>query len=122
MENTTVERQHSLGLILFLVLIMLASSYTCYLYFTSAEPLSQAIPKASPTLIYVLGGLALVNICSAGLVFFWKRIGVYSFYVMSVIAYSVNEYLGLGALSSMTGLLGAVILYFATRKKWSFFN
>jgi len=121
-EKVQVEKKHSIGLIIFLVLMIVANSFTAFTYFTQADKIISLLPQTSPGLLKLLGLLAIINVALAIGVWFWKKWGVYGFYIIATIAFIINISLGFGIMGSIFGLAGAVILYLLTRKRWHFFS
>jgi len=122
MEESSIEKKHSVGLIIFLILMIALNSFTTFTYFTNAEGFAEVLPKATSGLIYFLGMMTGLNVILAILVFLWKRLGVYGFYGVSATAFLINIYLGVAVVSALLGLVGAVLLYLLTRKRWQFFT
>ena len=106
----------------FLILMFIANPVTAFTYFSSSDVIIQAYPKITITMIYFLGSMTVVNVVLAIGVWNWKKWGVYGFYIVAAIALCINLYIGVGIAGSLSGLIGAVIMYFATKNRWEYFS
>lgn len=106
----------------FLILMFIANPFTAFIYFNNPEMIIQAYPKMASGLLYLMGAMCVVNVVLAGGIWMWKKWGVFGFYTVVVIAFCINMYVGLGITGSLTGLVGAVIIFFTTKKRWEHFS
>jgi len=106
----------------FLVLMFIANPFTAFSYFANPEAIIQIYPTLSESLIYFMGLLALLNFVLAIAVWSWKKVGVYGIYITMALAFCINIYVGLGLVSSLMGLIGAIIIFFTTKSRWGHFS
>lgn len=105
----------------FLILMFIANPIAAFSYFTNPDLLIDVYPKATIGIIYFLGIMCLGNVILAALIWSWKKIGVYGFYFIVAIAFAINLYIGLGITGSFVGLIGGVIIFLTTKKRWEHF-
>jgi len=106
----------------FLVLMFIANPLTAFAYFGNPEAITQVYPYLSIYLLYFMGLLAIVNFGLSIAIWTWKKVGVYGIYITMALAFCINIYAGLGLVSSLMGLIGAVIIYFTTKSRWEHFS
>ena len=106
----------------YIVLAVLSNILGAYIYFSNPDAPANAYPKATVGFSYLLGFLCICNVLFAVLIWFWKKAGVYGFYLIVAIALVVNLYLGVGLLGSIPGLVGGLIVYITTKKRWEHFE
>lgn len=124
LESTEYNDQKKRGfwLTAFLVLMFVANPLTAITYIFRADAILPAFPGMGVGLVYFLGALAVVNFILAIGIWNWKKWGVYGFYISVVIAFAINIYIGLGIAASAMGLLGAVLVFFTSKKRWPYFS
>jgi len=126
MENTEVEavgieKKRGFWLSAFLVLMFIANPLTSFTYFSNPDLIVSSFPKATTEIIYFMGFMAIVNLFLAIAIWRWVKWGVYGFYISISIAFVINMYLEIGMLGALAGLLGGVLIYFTTKKRWQHF-
>jgi hypothetical protein len=119
--NQASEKKRGFWLSAFLILMFIANPFTAFTYFTNPGVIIDAYPNATIGILYFLGFMSICNIVLAALIWAWKKIGVYGFYAVVAIAFATNLYIGLGIVGSLTGLIGGVIIFFTTKKRWAHF-
>ena len=122
-ENETIEVEKSRGFWLsaFLVLMFIANPLTSFTYFSNPDLVVNAFPKATNEIIYFMGFMGVVNLLLAIAIWRWIKWGIYGFYISIAIAFSINLYLEIGIVSSLIGLVGGVLIFFTTKKRWQHF-
>ncbi|MBZ0278375.1 MAG: hypothetical protein K8I60_19670 [Anaerolineae bacterium] len=126
--NTTEERKRGIALTIWLVLMILLNLYSFSTNWALRQDwidhgLNEAFNRSTPEIIpllYVI--LPLVNIASAALVWFWKKIGLYLFVLSTGIVFVLNLSLGIPIGFALFGLVGMVILYVLMRPRWQWFE
>jgi hypothetical protein len=92
--------------------MIIANSGVALLYLFGGEMVSRALPEdVSPNILYLLALAGILNVVFAILLFQWKRWGFYGFILSGLAGFIINMYIGLGAGSSLGGLLGIAVLY-----------
>jgi hypothetical protein len=126
MEPVEVEsketKKRGFWLTAFLILMFVANPFTAFTYFSNPELIIQSYPSISIGLLYFMGVLALLNVVFAIAIWTWKKVGVYGIYGSMALAFCINLYIGVGIVGSLTGLLGLVLIYFTTKKRWQLFS
>jgi hypothetical protein len=126
MEPVEVEsketKKRGFWLTAFLILMFVANPFTAFTYFSNPELIIQSYPSISIGLLYFMGVFALLNVVFAIAIWTWKKVGVYGIYGSMALAFCINLYIGVGIVGSLTGLLGLVLLYFTTKKRWQLFS
>ena len=117
-----VKKQRSCWLSAFLILMLIANALTAYIYTTNPELVMGLYPRATATVLYLLAVIACINVILAIGIWAWRKWGVVGFYISIVIVFAINLYLGIGFLASMPGLVGGVIIFFTTKKRWQHFS
>ena len=119
--NQSSERKRGFWLSAFLIIMFVVNPLTAFSYFMHPGVIIEVYPNATVGILYLLGLMSLCNVVLAALIWNWRKIGVYGFYGMVALAFVINLYLGLGVIGSLTGLIGAVIVFFTTSKRWEYF-
>ncbi len=117
-----VKKQRSCWLSAFLILMLIANALTAYIYTTNPELVMGLYPRATATVLYLLAVIACINVILAIGIWAWRKWGVIGFYISIIIVFIINLYLGVGFLASMPGLVGGVIIFFTTKKRWQHFS
>lgn len=95
-----------------LILMIVINSLTSIAYFFAGDMITRTLPNgATNTVIIFLGIIGLANVIFACLLFNWMKIGFWGFLATTIIALSINMYIGLGIGQSLLGLIGIGILY-----------
>ena len=95
-----------------LILMIVINSHTSIAYFFAGDMITRTLPNgATNTVIIFLGIIGLANVIFACLLFNWMKIGFWGFLATTIIALSINMYIGLGIGQSLLGLIGIGILY-----------
>jgi len=106
----------------FLILMLLANAATAFTYFSNPTLIVDLYPKVTTSFVYSLGLMAVINFLFAVLIWCWKKIGVYGFYLNALIAVGINIYLGVNIGTVLFALVGPALLYFLTRSRWASFT
>lgn len=106
----------------FLIFMFIANPLTAFTYFSNPEAIIQVYPKVTIGMLYFMGVMAIVNVVLAAGIWRWKKWGVYGFYCVVATAFCINLYVGLGLAGSLMGLMGAVIIFITTKKRWEVFS
>lgn len=117
-----VEKKRGVLLTIFLVLMFIVNPITAFTYFTKTEMIIELTPSLSVGILYFLGVIAMANVALAAGVWMWKKWAVFSFYAVGVIAFCTNSFIGIEIIPSLIGLIGPVIIYFTTKKRWEHFS
>lgn len=120
-SENIVKKKRGFWLTGYLVLMFIANPFSAYVYLSQPEEISSALPGASIELIYFLAAVSILNVVLAALIWSWKKVGVFGFYFVAIVAFGINVYLGLGLVSILIGLLGAVTVFLTTRNRWEHF-
>ncbi len=106
----------------FLILAFIANPVTAYMYFNHPEIIAGDSIKANDGISIFFGFMCIINVIVASAIWAWRKIGVYSLYLVVLLTFFINLFLGVSLASSLTGLVGAVIVYFTTRPRWQYFT
>jgi len=109
MENEMPKRHGCLTA--YLVFMMIVNTLTALVYFFNADKIVAAYPSMPSGTVYVLGVGCLINGVIAFNLFWWRKWAFYAFCVIAVVVLFINILIGVGAVGSIGGLLGPVILY-----------
>lgn len=109
-------------LIAFLVVMIAANTGVALVYFTRSALIASQLPGLSEGFVFALGGVGLLNVFLASLVWRWRRVGVYGFVSVSLLVFALNLYVGLPLFQATGGLLGPLILILLVRGKWPHFR
>lgn len=90
-------------------------------YIVNPDIIKSVSPDAPDIFAYIYSGGGFLNIVFISMVWFWKRVGVFGFGVMSLLTFASNLYLGVPISGSIIGLIGPVILILLVKSKWSRF-
>lgn len=116
-----VEMKRGFWLTAFLILMFAANPFSAYFYFSNAEIVTQAFPNASIAMVYFFGFLAVLNVIFAAGIWAWKKWGVFGFYAVVAISFLLNLYIEAGIGTSLLGLIGGVLIFVTTKKRWRHF-
>lgn len=95
-----------------LVIMIAANAIFSIAYLAAGEKVLIIVPQElRPLVAFILIIAGILNIYFASLLLSWKKSGFTGLTVMSVIMFFVNLYMGLGFLTSITGLAGIFIFY-----------
>jgi len=120
-EDAGIEKRRGFWLSAFLILMFIANPLTSYTYFSNPDLMVSVFPKATSEIIYLMGFIALINLFLAIAIWHWVKWGIYGFYTSIAIAFAINIYLEIGIVGSLAGLLGGVLIFFTTKKRWQHF-
>src|ERR1700692_2076147 len=95
----------------YLVVMIIANSFTALLYFFGAEAIKQRIPNMPNWAFPVLIAVAVVNLLCAFALFRWKKWGFWGFAISTGIVLAVNLAIGLSVASAIGGFVGVAVLY-----------
>jgi hypothetical protein len=121
-DEFAVKKKRGFWLSTFLILMIIVNSLTVYFYITNPDLVTGLNSRATNSVLYVLIFIACINIMLAIAIWAWKKLGVYGFYTSVIIVFFINLYLGIGIMGSMPGLVGGVIIFFTTKKRWQHFS
>lgn len=107
----TADKKRHGCLTTWLILMLIGNSGTALLYLFGSEALRQTIPNAPAWVFSLLIVMSLCNLACTIALFNWKKWGFWGFCATSVIALAINLSIGLGVASSLSGLLGVILLY-----------
>ena len=94
-----------------LVLMIIANSIASLSNLFFSDQIMMTLPDASVALLWALGGLGVLNIVFAFMLFQWKKMGFYGFLVTSFLGLIINLMVGIEPFQALTGMAGIVILY-----------
>lgn len=118
--NNPPARKRGFWLTVYLIFLMLVNSLLAFTYLNPSPELLESSSKMTPTMLHLIGVLGLVTIILAIGIWRWKKLAVYGFFIVVVLAFIINNvYLGINSLS---GLLGALLVYVTTKKRWEYFS
>tara|TARA_B110001452_G_scaffold17012_1_gene13835 strand:- start:315 stop:698 length:384 start_codon:yes stop_codon:yes gene_type:complete len=110
MENLKKQRHGCVTA--WLIFMIIANSFTAFLYLITGDAVSQNFPGGiSNTIIILLGIGGIGNIIFSVLLFNWKKIGFWGFSFTSIAALIINLNIGLGIVQSLIGLAGIAVLF-----------
>ena len=115
------ERKRGVWLTAFLVLMVIANTLSVFNYFLNPDMVITAFPNISLGLVYLLGGVCLLNVFLAIGTWMWKKRAIYGFYIVVIFGLLINLYIGVGLIGSLSGLIGGIILFLVTKKKMQYF-
>ena len=121
-EEKDIEKKRGFWLSGFLILMFIANPFTAYFYISNPEAIIDVYPNVTNEILYLLTFLTVLNIILALAIWGWKKWGVYGFFVIVVIAFAINLYIGLGIGGSLLGLIGGVVIFITTKKRWQHFS
>ena len=95
-----------------LILMIIANSFTAITYLFMGETISQNLPNSIPQpMMTALAIIGIANLTFSIMLFQWKKWAFWAFAGTSIITLGVNLSIGLGIGASLFGLAGAAILY-----------
>ncbi len=110
MENLNKQRHGCVTA--WLILMIIANSFTAILYLFAGDTVSQNFPGGiSNTMMILLGIIGIGNIIFSVLLFKWKKIGFWGFIFSSIVALAINLNIGISIGQSLFGLAGIAVLY-----------
>lgn len=111
-ESTPVTKERHGCVTAWLVLIIIANSFTALAYLFASDFITDTLPEDVSTIYLILLGICgLANVVFAIMLFQWKKSGFWGFVITSVAIIFVNILIGLGIGQSLLGLVGIAILY-----------
>ena len=111
-ENTTETPKQRHGcLTTWLILMILANSFTAVFNLWSAPNTQRLFPRFPLWGIWGLALMGALNVLFALALFRWKRWGFFGFCCANLITCGLNIYGGIGVIPSVVGLIGVVILF-----------
>ncbi|MGR5148060.1 hypothetical protein ACQKP8_16130 [Photobacterium alginatilyticum] len=122
MTENAKDRKRGFWLTSLLVLMLVINPLTAFSYFSNPDLILTVFPNASLGLVYLLGGMCIFNIFLAIGIWMWKKLAIYGFYAVIVFALLTNLYLGVGAIGTLSGLIGGVLLFLTTKNKMDYFT
>jgi len=121
-DQAEVVKNKGFWLTAILILMLIGNAFTAFAYLANPDAIMQAYPKISNLLITFMGLLALVNFVLTIAIWNWRKVGVVGVYLSMAFAFIINLYIGIGLGGALTGLIGGVVLFLTTRKKWQHFS
>ncbi len=106
----------------FLIFMFVTNPLSALAYFTSSELIVSVHPRATVSIVYLLGVMSSINFAIAVGIWCWKKWAVYGMYASVAIAFVINIYLRVGILGALFGLLGGLVIFLTTRNRWQWFN
>jgi len=106
----------------FLVLMIVTNALTAVVYLARPEAIQQETPGISEGMLTLLAVAALTNIGLALMVWSWKRVGVYGFFAVALLAFGVNVLAGIPLHMALVGFGGPILLAFLVRARWHLFS
>jgi hypothetical protein len=116
------EKQRGALLTTWLILMIIANSFSAIFYFFLKGFVSFLLPNIPSGIWYVYGLVSLANIIFAIFLFMWKKWAFFAFCGSAVLAFIMNLSMGVGILNALFGTLGVIILYLIMRPKWNLFE
>ncbi|MBJ7537298.1 hypothetical protein [Marinomonas transparens] len=120
--NQQPEKARGFLIVAFAILIFVTMPIMAMTYFTIPEAIIKIYPKASVGLLYFLGVLNVFSMVFTSLVWAWKKIGVYGFFVVLAVSLLINLYIGVAASEFLVSLTGGAILLFIVQNRWEQFE
>jgi hypothetical protein len=121
-DESATRKKRGFWLSTFLILMITVNALTVYIYLTNPNIVTGLNSRATISVLYFLVFIACINIMLAAAIWAWKKWAVYGFYASIIIVFFINLYLGIGIVGSMPGLVGGLIIFFTTKKRWSHFS
>ncbi len=109
-------------LTVYLVFMVFANAVTAATYIAMPGAIQIVSPEASQYWSYALSAGALLNTAFAILVWYWKKIGIFGFMSVAILAFVINVYIGLPMVSAVMGLVGPFLLVLLVKSKWPKFS
>ena len=122
MMETIKDRKRGFWLTSLLVLMMIINPLSAFSYFSNPDLILTVYPNTSLGFVYLVGGICILNVFLAIGMWMWKKLAIYGFYAVIVCGFITNLYLGVGAIGSLSGLIGGVILFLTTKNKMDYFT
>ena len=94
-----------------LILMIFANSVTALAYLLGGNAMRSVVPNAPGWIFTVLLVGSLFNLACSIALFQWKKWGFWGFCVNSAVVFGINRAIGMGAGTSVLGLLGILLLY-----------
>lgn len=108
-------------LTILLILITISNIFSLYSYTVGKSSIVELIPDFPSWAFIFLTTLGILQLVGVAMVWTWKKMGFYLFIVSAIGAMLVNAAtLGIG--SSLFGIIGIVLLYFAMKPVWGNFK
>ncbi|MEM8828568.1 MAG: hypothetical protein AAGE96_04325 [Cyanobacteria bacterium P01_G01_bin.19] len=107
----TIKKRRHGCLTAWLIFMILANSVSALIYLLQAEAIRELSPNLPGWSFPVLIGISMFNLVCAIALFRWKKWGFWGFLSSSIAAFILNLSLGLGIGTSLSGLIGILILY-----------
>lgn len=122
-HEATVKPARGLPLTGWLAFMLLANVWTVYRYGMIIYDLvdHMAFDGIAQWALPLLATLSVVNVAAIILLWFWRKIGLYTLVASSAIALVVNMMLQVPLTSMLLGLVGLIILWSLLRPHWSNF-
>jgi hypothetical protein len=96
-----------------LVLLIIANSLVALVYFFMRNVLLPYLPETvTSSAILLLGGLAVLNVVCAVLLFSWKKVGFYGLILTNIAGIIINYQSGIGGVSSIVMALASLGILF----------
>jgi hypothetical protein len=106
----------------FLIFMFIVNPVLSLYYIAAGEIVKQSLPTMPDLAIPALAILGLINFGLAIAMWNWKKIGLYGFWVSSIIILGINLSAGISLLQSLLGLLGPIIITLLVKPKWNEFE
>lgn len=120
-ETAPRDRRRGFFLSAFLVLMMVSNALAAFALSVNGEAITSELPKLSSRLVGLLSVVSGANVVLALLVWNWRKVGVYGFFVSATLAFAVNLYAEVPAASIIGGLIGPLLLSALVAPKWARF-
>jgi hypothetical protein len=121
-DTNSAEASRGGCLTAWLVLMIIANTGSALVYLLRADPLVAHFPRLSGGGIWLLRAATLANIVLVVLIWNWRRVGVWGFTAVALLAFPLNLYIGVNPFMAALGLVGLVILAVLVRPKWALFK
>jgi uncharacterized membrane protein len=114
-----LEKKRGVLLTAWLILMLIASAGSAIFYFLFGSFITAVLPTIPSWALYALGIGSALNVVFTIFLFKWKKWAFFAFCGMGGIVFVINIVIGLG-ITSISGLLGLVILWLLLRPKWNY--
>jgi hypothetical protein len=111
-ESANLPKQRHGCVTVWLILMIVANSFTAILYLFGGDLVAQNFPGGiSSSMLILLAIMGIANVIFSIQLFKWKKIGFWGFVLTSIGALIINLNVGVGIGQSLLGLVGLAILY-----------
>lgn len=109
-------------LTIWLIWMLIVNGGVALVFLLGKEFVAKVLPTLPAWAIYTSGILLVFNVIVAIFLFMWKKWAFFAYCGITVISLVIVLITGTFNFSSISGLLGPVVLYLIMRPKWELFE